>query len=95
MHIYKCTNERTKTQEKKPYYNHRHKRKIIQQHVTKHDDTMIEPWSQFWVFFNFKSLSRHDTDCMMLSACCCTKSTREYTLKCKSLHTRFKGTLCL
>jgi len=31
MHIYKCT----KTQEKKTYYNHRHKRKRIQQHVTK------------------------------------------------------------
>jgi len=36
MHIYKCTNERTKTQEKTTtYYNHRHKRKRIQQHVTK------------------------------------------------------------
>ena len=29
MHIYKCTNEHTKTQEK-THYNHRHKR--IQQH---------------------------------------------------------------
>jgi len=22
--------------------------------VTKHDNTMIEPWSHFWVFFNFQ-----------------------------------------
>jgi len=36
MHVYKCTNERTKTQEKpQTYYNHRHNIKRIQQHVTK------------------------------------------------------------